>query len=315
MIWRGFPESAVSYNVGRHDGFLQEDFFNGGLMCSVVCENRFFRVFSSWCCILTFALASLPASAAERPTGDILGDDLDGIGEDFGEVFSFPVNFDGADWLTAGAVIGSAVASALWVDEPLKRAVTAKRTPFLDGLASVGDLYGSFTTGFYLGGGMYAAGLVSGDEWTRLTGRAVLEAHTFSLLFTGLGKAVAGRSRPFTGDGRMTFNWFETDNRHWSLPSGHATSAFAISSVLSRRIDHPAATVGLYVLSCITVFNRLYDDKHWLSDTILGAAIGTGVGLAVGSLVNDEEDRMSQVQGNLSEIRPVPLLRIGWPIF
>jgi hypothetical protein len=50
---------------------------------------------------------------------------------------------------------------------------------------------------------------------------------------------------------------------------------------------------------------RVYDDKHWLSDTIVGAAIGTAVGLAVGNMINDEEGRMEHGYSESSE--PVPL--------
>jgi len=261
-------------------------------------------------CAFLFCLAVPPDLYADgHSTGDILDSDGTGFADDFGEVFSFPVNFDGSDWLLTGAVIGGAVVSALWIDEPLKERVTSRRTPFLDGLSSLGDVYGRFRTGYYLGAALYLGGLAADDEWTRLTGRAVIEAHTFSLLVTGALKAVAGRSRPYTGDGNMRFNWFEDENRRWSFPSGHTTAAFAISSVLSRRIDNPWATAGLYALSCVTMFNRLYDDKHWLSDTIIGAAVGTAVGLAVGSLVNDEEDSR-KVTGDLQSQQPVQVVTI-----
>ncbi len=274
----------------------------------LVIRYRFPRVIVLCICLLA-EIFQAPSVACARPAGRILSDDAAAFADDFGEVFSFPARFDGSDWLLTGAVIGAATASALWADTSVREYASRRHTPFLDGLTSVGDYYGRLSTGFYLGSALYMAGLISDDESVRLTGRAVIEAHTFSLLITGVIKAVAGRSRPYTGDGNARFNWLETETRNWSLPSGHATSAFAVSSVLSQRIDSPWAAAGLYALSCVTVLNRIYDDKHWLSDTILGAAIGTAVGIAVGTMINEEEDRKI-LPGSTLQAKPVELFRI-----
>ena len=41
------------------------------------------------------------------------------------------------------------------------------------------------------------------------------------------------------------------------------------------------STAGLYALAGVTAWSRVYHDNHWFSDTFLGAALGTSVGLAV----------------------------------
>ena len=266
--------------------------------------------------VIVFLLLSLGngvsvTEAGDRSTGDILHDDVSHFARDFRSIFSSPAHFDGSDWITVGAVAGSAVAAALWADEPVREYMLDNRSGSTDGLVSVGDHYGRLSTGYYLGSVLYVAGIVSDDDWVRYTGRAVLEAHTFSLLITGILKVVAGRSRPYRFEGNGKFNWFATENSEWSFPSGHATASFAISSALGRRIDRPWATAGLYALSGITVLDRIYDDKHWLSDTIVGAAIGTAVGLAVGRMINDEEEERKK--GGLETLneRPVELVHFS----
>ena len=249
-----------------------------------------------------------PAVAGNPSRGDILTDDVSGFMHDFREIVSSPVHFDGSDWVIVGAVAGTVAATAAWADAPLREHALNHRSRSADGLSSVGDYYGKLSTGYYLGSALYLAGIVSNDDWVRYTGRAVLEAHTFSLLITGILKVVAGRSRPYLFEGNKRFNWLETHNRKWSFPSGHTTAAFAISSALSKRIDKPWATAGLYALSSITALDRIYDDKHWLSDTLLGAAIGTAVGLAVGEMINEEE--AERKKGGLETLneRPVELM-------
>lgn len=222
------------------------------------------------------------------PVSSLAAGDLQQAGDDFTELFSFPSRWDGAEWRTAGGVLLGAGVSCIWFDEPVDRFMKVNRTPFFDDLAGVGNRYGALSTGYIIGSAIYLAGAAAGDKEVRTTGRAVLEAHTFSLLITGVLKVVLGRSRPFLGEGNRQFEWFETENSRWSAPSGHATSAFALSSVLSQRIDHPLADAGLYSLASITLFDRLYEHRHWLSDTIAGAAIGTAVGLAVAGMVDDD---------------------------
>jgi hypothetical protein len=228
---------------------------------------------------------------------------------DMKQVFSAPAHFSSDDWFKVGAVLGTAAASALFADEAVRRYAEEHRDPFLDELMPVGDHYGRLTTGYSIGSIIYLSGLAAGDDDVRLTGRAVLEAHTFAMVITGIFKSALGRSRPFTDDGCMTFGWFESKNQHWSCPSGHAAGAFAVSSALSARIRRPWATAGLFSLSALTLTNRIYDDKHWLSDTIIGAAIGTAVGLAVGNMVNDEEE--AQKKGFHEPAPAVPIIQLN----
>ncbi len=270
----------------------------------------FLAAIAGYLCSLQL-FAAKPVFAGSRSTGDILSDDTAHFFRDFRDIFSSPVRFDGRDWITVGAVAGTVAAAVVWADVPVRKYMLGNRSRFADDIVSVGDYYGRFSTGYYLGTALYLAGIAGEDDQVRLTGRAVLEAHTFSLLITGVLKAVSGRSRPCLFEGNKRFNWFETENGKWSLPSGHSAAAFAISSVLSKRINRPWATAGLYALSGITVLDRIYDDKHWLSDTILGAAIGTAVGLAVGRMIDEEEKEKKK--GGLETLneRPVELVHFS----
>jgi len=249
-----------------------------------------------------------PWTGRGESTGDMFSQDATGFYRDFRGVFSSPAHFDDSDWMRVAAIAGAATLSTLFFDEPVRDFALNHHTPFLDTVMPVGDYYGRFRTGYGVGSLIYLGGILAGADDVRLTGRAVLEAHTFAMMITGVLKATTGRSRPFKQEGNTRFSLFATENPNWSFPSGHATSAFAVSSALSTRIKRPWATVGLYALSTLTAMQRVYDDKHWLSDTIVGAAIGTAVGLAVGNMINDEEVRMEHGYAESSE--PVPLLGV-----
>jgi hypothetical protein len=65
-----------------------------------------------------------------------------------------------------------------------------------------------------------------------------------------------------------------------SFPSGHAASAFAAAAVLERhlgyRLSWPALVGATYVGT-----SRLVDNRHFLSDVIMGAAVGEAAGWTV----------------------------------
>jgi len=64
------------------------------------------------------------------------------------------------------------------------------------------------------------------------------------------------------------------------FPSGHAATAFAVASVLERHLGYrfawPTVVGAMYVAT-----SRLHDNKHYLSDVLFGAAIGTASGWTV----------------------------------
>ncbi|NTV99367.1 MAG: phosphatase PAP2 family protein [Chlorobiaceae bacterium] len=269
--------------------------------------QRFFNDVLPSCAVrlLMLLLALFPAVAPADTRAETFSDDLTGFSRDFRRIVTAPAHFDGDDWLVFTAVAGAASASALFLDEPARDYARSRHTPFFDSVMPLGDTYGRLVTGYGIGSLIYLGGLLAGADDVRLTGRAVVEAHTFAMMITGVLKATAGRSRPFKNEGNAVFSLFSFENANWSFPSGHAASSFAVSSTLSSRIHRPWASAGLYALSTLTCMQRIYDDRHWLSDTIVGAAIGTAVGLAVGHLINKEENERKQ--GWVVPEEPFPL--------
>ena len=65
-----------------------------------------------------------------------------------------------------------------------------------------------------------------------------------------------------------------------AFPSGHAAAAFAAASVLERHLGYrgswPALVGATYVAA-----SRLVDNRHFLSDVMFGAALGTASGWTV----------------------------------
>ena len=68
-----------------------------------------------------------------------------------------------------------------------------------------------------------------------------------------------------------------------SMPSGHATTAFA--AAVAVGLVHPRLRWPLLVLAALVAVSRVWLGVHYLTDVIAGAALGTSVALVpVGSV-------------------------------
>lgn len=61
-----------------------------------------------------------------------------------------------------------------------------------------------------------------------------------------------------------------------SFPSGHTTDAFTGAALLDREFSgvSPWIPIGGYAMATTTGLLRLTNDKHWVSDVLVGAGIG-----------------------------------------
>jgi membrane-associated phospholipid phosphatase len=140
------------------------------------------------------------------------------------------------------------------------------------------------------GTAIYLVGRADGQRRVQSLGLHTVES---ILLAGGIGegiKILAGRQRPFA-DINTPYNFqlwrgFQ-DYKYQSFPSGHTIAAFAFASSLTRETQfwapHAAFYVGtvFYGGASLIGLSRMYNNAHWASDVMAGAAIGTLVGLKV----------------------------------
>src|SRR5262249_37190459 len=67
--------------------------------------------------------------------------------------------------------------------------------------------------------------------------------------------------------------------RNSSFPSGHAANAMALAWMLSRR--WPRARWALWGFAALVSFSRIWLDRHFLSDVVVGGLLGVGVAMLV----------------------------------
>ena len=97
---------------------------------------------------------------------------------------------------------------------------------------------------------------------------------------TDVVKVICGRARPklLFADNVYGFTWGATQADYWSFPSGHATTAAALATVLFLLWPRG---LPLYVVAALLVMaSRIVLDAHYTTDVIAGAAIGVAAAWA-----------------------------------
>jgi membrane-associated phospholipid phosphatase len=133
-------------------------------------------------------------------------------------------------------------------------------------------------------GGLYVTGKLADRPNMADVGLHVGESIAATGLITDILKSLVGRTRPEEDpDHPHKFHlgggW--RDDPHESFPSGHTSAAFAAAASISTELGrlYPDTRVWvrpiLYGSAGLVGLSRIYNNKHWATDVLGGAAIGT----------------------------------------
>ncbi len=171
-------------------------------------------------------------------------------------------------------------------DGDLRREVREMDGAAADALARTVEPIGGSSYWLQGSAGAFVVGKVFGANRVADLGLHAFLSIALSNTVTGGLKGLSGRSRPnaaltvdegtdlFHHDPhawRLLGGWGEADRR--SYPSNHATTAFAVATVLSEELGGVTPWLA-YPIAGLVAWSRLHDDAHWASDVTLGAAVG-----------------------------------------
>lgn len=230
--------------------------------------------------------------------------------------------FDSRDAWIASAYFATA-AAAFPFDEAAAAAVRDDQLqdiPLLRQGAAAFNFLG-FPGSAFVSGGLWGVGRLIGNDNMADVGLHTGEALVLSQVVTYAIKLTAGRARPHNNvEHSWDFEWFRglTEGEEFqSFPSGHSSAAFATAAALAHEMERiwggSDVVYGLvtYTPASMVALARMFDNRHWASDVVFGAAIGAFSGWKVVQYNHDHPDNRvnrwflagSVAPGDLSTLR------------
>lgn len=178
------------------------------------------------------------------------------------------------DWKEFGIVVGTAGAMFAGLDKPVGNFFQHNTSTFWDGVEDVFYPLGNRFPPLLLTG-MYVGSVIFHDRKLEHNTLVIAKSLAISTIFYTATKAVIRRERPYRTDNSHKFTTPFRKNDYTSFPSGHANTAFSVATGFAMQYKHIKWVPWVaYSIAGLTSLSRVYQDRHWASDIIIGAAIG-----------------------------------------
>jgi membrane-associated phospholipid phosphatase len=144
----------------------------------------------------------------------------------------------------------------------------------------------------FIGVSLYAYGRLASDEKVADLGLHGTEAIAIGAVSGAVLKGLFGRERPYVKRDPYSYGFGRGfgghgRERYRSFPSGHTISAFAAAAAVTSETRRwwrgSEVYIGplMYGGATLAGISRIYHNRHWASDIMMGAAIGTLAGIKV----------------------------------
>ncbi len=194
-----------------------------------------------------------------------------------------PFHWRTTDWERVGITLAG-TAAFLPFDKSLNKLSQGNQRYYYSVPVVGGRVYGEWYTIGTVTAAFGGYGILAHDTAAKKIAIELFQAGVYAEAITEILKYVTGRARPLQNEGPYVFHPFNINNVYESFPSGHATSAFALSTVMFRHAHTTFWKIMAFVPAGFTVFSRFYQDWHWPSDLFFGAATGFATGMWVVTL-------------------------------
>jgi membrane-associated phospholipid phosphatase len=227
------------------------------------------------------------------------------FGDETWRFIKSPGKWNGGDYLKIGLIGASTFLIMETVDKPVREIVLKNNQNYYHSLpVEFGRVWGELYSPLVFFGGFAIHSLISDNITSRKIAYEIGQASIYAGVINYILKLAIGRARPYQNDGQFTFHPFSSffNQDDHSMPGGHSTAAFVISTVLSRNAKQTWLKILAYVPAVMTFASRVYQGQHWTSDDFLGAAFGYAIATWV---VDQHESTTSPVE--MSSVYPLTI--------
>jgi membrane-associated phospholipid phosphatase len=240
-----------------------------------------------------FSSKAIGAGSSEKKV-ECLDGLITGFYVDTKHVLTSPFHWKGQNLVTF-TTLSVGTFELMLTDRDFQDFVQKRRNPTTNRISKWTDRYTKRVTNLTIGG-LYLGGILFHSQKAKETALLCLESVALAEGITTGIKHLVGRTRPFGNQGAFHFDplKFPPPSSSLSFPSGHATCAFALTSVIAQQYHNIPLTIGLYGCATVVALARVNNNAHFLSDVFYGGVIGFSVGR---SLVRFNKKNVSEEIG------------------
>lgn len=210
---------------------------------------------------------------------------LKSVFTDTKDVLLFPKRWDANQWITAGT-IATATGILIYADDDIQEWTQKNKTSELNDISKYlaepwgsNKIYKNYS--LITAAGLFSYGLLAHDSKATHCAFSGVKAFFITGALTIIPKTIFGRQRPNVDDGPDYLDW-RGPLQGESFFSGHTSVSFAFASVVAEYYkDTKWVPILAYTFASMTGLSRIYDNKHWASDVLAGAAFGISIGKLV----------------------------------
>jgi hypothetical protein len=239
-------------------------------------------------------------------------------GRDLKYVYTRPAHLDKRGWAKVGWTLGS-VAALYLVREEVAEGIRRNHNQEVENvLTTVRDLMGKVGSVGAVSVGYLWTGAARDSDYDKETAQILAESVLYALPIAGLGGRILATQRPAKG-GDIGF----VEGEGHSVSADVTVAASMLAPIIDRHLqpdgdDTPRrifwkrfGTWSLYSLAGLVAAQRMYTDRHYLPDVVLGYANG----LTIGRLIVDNHRGGREWRDRRRQVRIEPGaggIRIAW---
>jgi len=191
-----------------------------------------------------------------------------------------PAHWTKRDWMRFSIVMAG-TGGLLLADWEIRNVVQHNRSNAVESIANVVEPFGN-TYGLYIFPAMYAVGALAHQPKIESAGLTGAKSLVISTVMYTAAKKLIRRNRPDATNSSWDYALPFTKKGYTSSPSGHSNTIFTVATALSLEFqEHKWVAPVAYTIASVTAVSRIYHNRHWASDVLLGSVMGHFVTKAV----------------------------------
>ena len=216
-----------------------------------------------------------------------------------GAMVTAPGHWKSEQWFQFGGSV-VVVGALVTMDEVMNIPFKNWQSPFAINLGEAGDVVGGLPFQLGLTGAALGVGYISKNKKWQNFAFDNLQSQLFTGGITFVIKELAHRARPETG--KDNYAWYGPFNGkgNQSFFSGHTSISFSTATMIFLH-SGKKWWVGLlsYGTASVVGISRMQQQKHWGSDVVAGALVGT----AVANFIYQQQEKRRKQN---TKLKPLP---------